>query len=249
MVKKLYWAFIILVGFCGLGALSYFAAQPRPVQKIKISQFESPVMMAQSLLDGLRKEITNSEILILGVELADPESIPVWQEFIRLNQNPQMKYSVVVWDTQLPLDESAELALSALEVSIERINTLQDSDRLIFGLENAALQKQRVLIVVPSEYSSQVIQNNLVNKVKTKFPKVMSLTMSDFPRSRELEKNMTRKCASSTLDTTGLGPFACLVLQTARSVYLKSFTPGKRVGLVNQIDGNDYLVLYTTQPQ
>lgn len=241
MENRIYWVFVALVTVCGMSTLVYFAIQPAPVQKIKISSFENPQVFAQEILRKFREEIIDSPLLMLGVETEEPDSIELWNQFIQQNTDPQMRYDIVVVDSFLNGIEKFKEA-QVLDTKIE-------SESLLGGLKSLLDQGKRVVIIVPVIYSVQMIPGNLANKIKFKFPQLMSLSISDFPRTREVEKIMPRPCVVSGVDTSGIGPFGCLVVQTARAHYLKRFPPGQEIGLANQIGLKDYLVLYTTELQ
>lgn len=241
MGKRIYWVLVAFVTICGMSTLVYFAIQPKPVQKIKLSSFESPAALADLLLAQFREEIIQSPILLLGVETENPESIEIWNQFLLHNKDPQMSYDVVVADQFLNDSEQFKDA--------QILDTKEDSDSLLEGLKSLMDEGKRVVIVLPVVYSAQMIPGNVANKIKLKFPQVMSLSMSEFPRSRAAEKKMPRACIVAGVDTSGIGPFACVVVQTARAQYLKRFKPGQRIGLANQIGLKDYLVLYTTETQ
>jgi hypothetical protein len=107
---------------------------------------------------------------------------------------------------------------------------------------------KRVAVIVPTVYSVQSIPGNLVNNFKERTQlHPMSLSLTDFPRTREEEKFMLHPCIVEGVDQTGEGPFGCAVVQTARGNYRKRYQIGDWVGLVNQIGLNDYLVLYTQE--
>jgi hypothetical protein len=224
-----------------MSTLVYFAIQPRPVPKIKLSQFESQTVLVNSVILRLREEIIRSPLLMLGVESDNPESIEIWKLFLRQNQDPQMHYDVIVADQFLSgIDDIKD---------VQKLDSKEESLRLISGLDALISSGKRVVILTPTIYSVQMIPGNVANKLKLKFPELMSLSMSDFPRSREEEKHMGRACIVAGVDVSGAGPFGCLVMQTARANYLKRFVPGSHIGLVDQIGLKDYLLLYRQETQ
>lgn len=239
MGTRIYWVLVALVTVCGMSTLVYFAIQPKPVHKIALSSFESSKAFAEALRIQFQEEIIDSPLLLLGVETDATESIEVWSQFLLNNTDPQMRYDVVVVDQFLNGIEKFK--------EPQVLDTKEDSDSLLAGLKPLMDQGKRVVIIVPVIYSAQMIPGNLANKIKIKFPQVMSLSMSDFPRTREQEKKMPRACIVAGVDTSGIGPFGCVVVQTARAHYLKRFQRGQQIGLANQIGLKDYLVLYTTE--
>ena len=234
MGKRIYWVLVALVTLCGMSTLVYFAIQPRPVQKIKINPFQNSEALADAVIASMRTEIQDSALLILGVETRIPDSIQIWKRLIQ-----QMPFDVVVVDQSLNgVDDIQDL---------QKFDTFKESQRLISGLKDLLDQGKRVVILVPTLYSVQMIPGNVANQIKLKYPDVMSLSMTDIPRSREQEKRMPKVCNVAFLDEGGLGPYGCLVIQTARANYMKRFDPGAHVAQLDQIGLNDYLLLYTIE--
>ncbi len=240
MGKKIYWALVGLLAICGMAMVIYFGIQPRPIPKIKLSQFETPTVLANSLLLRLREEIQKSPVLFLGVQSERPEQIEVWKQFFIHNQEPGMKYDLIVADQFLP-------GIDLLEPQ-EKMASKELATELIAGVEAARAAGKRVAIVVPTFYSAQLIHGNLANIYKQTTGQVpMSLSLSEFPRSREQEKTMLNPCIVAGVDQTGFGPFGCMLVQTARANYRKHFQAGKYVGLVDQVGLKDFLVLYALE--
>jgi hypothetical protein len=132
---------------------------------------------------------------------------------------------------------------------VQKIPTKDDFEVFYQGVQQALASGKRIAIIVPTIYSVQMIPGNLVQNYKAKAAVApMSLSLSDFPRHRETElKELTNRCVVEGVDQTGVGPFGCLVLQTARGNYRQHFHAGDWIGLVNQIGLKDYLVLYTQE--
>lgn len=231
---------VALVIVCGMSTLVYFTVQPRPVQKISFRQFESHQVLVDALLASLAEEIAQSPLLILGVEPDQPESIQIWKLFLAHNQKSGSSYDVVVADQFLNGADDIK--------DVQKLDTKADVKILIKGLEDLRAQGKRIAILVPNIYSVQMIPGNVASLLKIKFPDLLSLTMANFPRSREQEKLMPRRCITG-LDESGLGPFGCLLAQTARSLYMKRMQPGSQIGLMNQIGLKDYIILYTKESQ
>jgi hypothetical protein len=239
MGKRIYWVLLILISAAGLISMIYFGLQPRPIPKIKISRFENHTVVANSLLLRLREEIKASPLLFLGVEPARPEHLQIVKEFLRLNQEPGSRFDQVVLEEHLASPEFPEATLIATQ---ENFETFRD------GTKAALAAGKRVVVIVPTIYASQLIHGNVVQNFKAQTEIIpMSLSLTDFPRKRELEKDMIHLCVVEGVDTSGEGPFGCMIAQTARANYRKHFQPGELVGLVDQVGLKDYLMLLTIE--
>lgn len=241
MGKRIYWILVILIALCGLTVMIYYGIQPRPIPKIKISKFESHTVLANSLILRLREEIKNSPVLFLGLDPDRPEHFEIWKEFLKQNQEPGMAYDVVVLEQELTTDLFPEA---------QKVPTKDGFTLFFSGVTEALTHGHRVAVLVPLAYSVQMVPQNVVFHFNS-HPNVMvpatSLSLTNFPRTREQEKEMSLRCIVEGVDQTGLGPFGCLVVQTARANYRKRFEAGDGVGMVHQIGQRDYLVFYTKE--
>jgi hypothetical protein len=246
MRLKFYSVILGIVVIAGFSLIIYYGMQPRPVRKINLSTFESTEVLADAVLMRLREEIMKSPVLFLGIQPENKEHLQIWQKFMEKNQDPKMKYSVVVIDKFLSAD--------GLE-NPEIIDTKEQVQALLSGFQTALSRGQRVVVVVPNLFGAQVIKGNVVNQIKdgwsklaSPWPEPMSISLSDFPRKREQEKDMKPQCMTNVADETGEGALGCLVVGAARNNYRKKRTPGQKVGLLQQVGLKDYLLLYTQEP-
>ncbi len=239
MGKKIYWILVGLVALAGVTTMIYYGIQPRPIPKIKISKFESHTVLANAMLLRLREEIKNSPVLFLGVDPDKPEHYEIWKEFLKHDQEAGMSYDTVVMDHELQSDVFAD---------VQKVETKDDVDGFAQGIQNALQQAHRVAVIVPTSYAVQMIHQNFATRFNAKVQvQATSFSLTDFPRAREQEKDMPQKCIVEGVDQTGLGPFGCLIMQSARANYRKRFETGETIGFVNQIGMRDYLVFYTRE--
>lgn len=239
MGKRIYWALLIVIAVLGLTTVIYYGIQPRPIPKIKLSRFATYEVLADSLLLRLREEIHQSPVLFLGVEASHPEHFAVWKAFLTHDQEMGYKYDLVVMDQFLQSPEFPDA---------QKVPTKEDVEAFSVGIQNALKEGKRVAVIVPTVYSVQAIPGNFAHNFKERTQiHPMSLSLTDFPRTREQEKDMIHPCVVEGVDQTGEGPFGCTVVQAARANYRKRYQMGDWVGLVNQIGMSDYLILYTQE--
>ncbi|MGZ5279455.1 MAG: hypothetical protein ACXWC9_05910 [Pseudobdellovibrionaceae bacterium] len=239
MGKRIYWVLVILIALVGVATMVHYGSQPRPTSKIKLSKFENHTMLANSLLSNLREEIKNSPVMFLGLDPDIPEHYEIWKEFLKQNHESGMAYDLVVVELELTTD---------LFPDAQRVETKNDFSAFMQGIEAALGQGRRVAVILPLTYSVQMIEQNMAHIYNTKVQvPATSISITGFPRNREQEKDMVRRCMVEGVDETGLGPFGCLVAQTARANYRKRFEPGNALGLVNMVGPRDYLVFYTRE--
>lgn len=237
MGKRIYWVLFGLIMLSGLVTMIYFGIQPRPVPKIRISHFENHTVLANSILLRLREEIRQSPLIFLGVEPERPEHLQIWKELLRLNQEPGSRYDVLVIEQFLGVLDFPEAS---------QVATKENFEVFFEGTEKALKEGKRVAVIVPTIYASQAVHGNLANSYKIQSKsQPMSLSLTDFPRSRAAEKDMLHPCIVEGVDISGVGPLGCLIVQTARANYRKRFEPGQAIGIVQLVGLKDYLLLYT----
>lgn len=237
MGKRIHWFLLILIGALGLGAMLYFGMQPRPENRIRIREFSSPAMVAEALVAELRLELRKNPLLFLGIEVDEPEHVEIVREFLAQNKEADLAYEVVV------IDQGFENKDFRDAVSI---STRDDFENFIEGTEKALNQGKRVAVIVPTVFSSHSVPLNLAASYEQRtFRSPLSLSITDFPRTRESEKDMRYPCVVQGVDQTGLGPFGCMIATISRAHYRRKFNSQARVGILNQIDAKDFLFLYT----
>ncbi len=237
--KRIYWILLIGVSLIGLTTMIYFGIQPRPIPKIKISKFESHNILANSILLRLRQELMASQVVLLGYEPGQAYQAEVWQHFLNNIQEPSLKFDQVIVE-------------KSLESQLFQNSTLMDFKdefpAVLKQIESGIQAQRRFALVAPISYTAQAIPGNLAYYLNANLPKkVTSLSIVGFPRSRQDEGDTSYPCIVEGVDQSGLGPFGCLLIQSARSQYLKKFLPGDFIGFVNQIGMFDYIVFYTQE--
>lgn len=242
MGKRIYLILLGIISIVGIGFMIYFGIQPRPVQKIKLSKFESPTVFANSVLLRLRQELRISPMAVLGVQtnlVLQAEQLQLWREFLSRNTEEGTRFDKVYIDSSLE---------TSLFPEAEKVNFQDEFAQRLTEFAQLESEKQRVVLIVPTTYSTQMVPNSLAHYLNLNLPqKSLSLSMVDFPRSRELEKDFEFQCVVEGVDQTGVGPFGCLLLQSARAQYRRRFQPGEKIGFMNQIGLLDYIVFYTTE--
>lgn len=242
MLKKLYWVVLVVVILAGLTMVLYYGTKPRPVPKIKLSNFETPTVLSKALLLRLNQEIKLSPIIVLGVDPKEEVHFEVWQNFFAANQDPLTKYSSLVMDKDLGHADQFPGALA--------LNTVEDFETVVLGLQGAIQRNERVAILVPTIYSSQLVHANFVHRLKERLGmEITSISLSGFPRTREAEQTMPIACIVEGVDDVGTGTLGCMIVQMSRNQYRnQKVESGKWVGLAEQVGLKDYLVLLTIEP-
>lgn len=239
MGKRIHWILLIIIAALGLGTMIYFGLQPRPETRIKLRQYTSPAEAAQVLASELRNEIRQNPLVFLGVEPDQPAHFAMIKEFLAQASEAGKGYEVIVLDRSLETQDFPDAVI---------LSTRDEFNTLVSGTEKALSEGQRVAVIVPTVFASQAIPLNLVGNYEQSTKRsALSLSITDFPRTREGEFGMRYPCIVQGVDQSGLGPFGCMIVTISRANYRHKFQTGEQVGVLNQIGLKDFLFLYTAE--
>lgn len=232
-----------LVVLGGLAFLVSLSSQPQKLSKISLQTFESPAVIASSIQRELQAEMQKSPFLVWGLETGDPALLETLEHFLESNQDPATKYEIVLVDTDL---EGLEPGLAKIQG--ERLNSKEETRRLIQGLQSAQSQNRRVLMVLPVVYAAGSLANSVASQIKAAGLPVMSVLTTNFPRRREQEAETRLPCNTNVNDKDGSGRLGCEIVQTARAHYRKKMPSGQWVGLMNQTSPDEFLFVLAREP-
>lgn len=239
-MKYLYWiAAIALIG-AGLYVATQVEVQPPVVQKIKFSQFQEPEAFGKEIFQQLHKEIKESPLIFLGVTPNQIEDVELWRGFLEAAkaEGPGVAYDVIVVEPMLPYVE--------IFVSDMRIDIKAEPQRFIEGVKKAMADGMRVAVIVPTIYSSQLLQRNPVDFFKNQNGlDMLSLSVAKFPLTEAQEAVFEPKCVlEQGVDHAGTGKLGCAIRTAARKTYRLQTETGKYSGFVEQVGPKDFLVLF-----
>ncbi len=222
----------------GVASTIYFGLAPKPIPKIKFSLFEEPLKLAQAIELRLQEELKNAPILAFGYQPEKPEQLEILRQFVKINSGAGLKYDVIVADADLG-------DLGAGFEGAEKLHMKEQLEDLAKGIQAAQAAQRRVLMVMPSSFSSQLLPANVVGQLKQKFQlSITSFSIVELLRSRDSEKTVTIPCFVSDTgqDVLGAGALGCAILQQSRATYRKKGEPSKKAGMMDQRGLTDYLI-------
>lgn len=239
MGKRIYLISLVVVSILGVGVMVYFGNQPRPLTRIGIAKIASQASFSESIQKNLQSELTQPFLLVIGFEIGNQIHQEFLKSFFQNQENPVWKFDFIYRHSELPEFENLETI--SLNIKEQFTNFIEQAERQISD-------QKRIAVIVPTSFSSQIIENNAAHFIQGNIPiKVLSLSLVDFPRNREDEKSMSFPCVVEGVDQSGLGPFGCQVVQNARALYPQKFTPGDIIGSLHQMGPQDFLVLLTQE--
>jgi hypothetical protein len=209
---------------------------PKAVPLIKPSEFNVPGELGKAISLRMREQIRTSPILFLGVMPEKQYHYQAWEEFLKAVDEPGLAYDVVARDAQL----NPEWAQFANEV----IDIKSNPQGLAAGLSAGLAQKKRVVVLVPSVYSSLTLNGNPAHMMKNDFKiGLTSMSLVNFARNLEEERQSEIPCMTVN-DVGGIGPLGCVIQLQGRILSRKKLKSDMYQGAMSLVGEGDYLILF-----
>ena len=234
MKKVIYFTVFGSLLLSGLVGAIYFGIQPRSVPKIDYSEFVDPSRIGQAMSRGLRVEIQESPILLLGVWPGRIEEVQAFKALIDGLAADGVHYDVVAVDPGLPYKE--------LFGATQEISLRDDLPRFEEGARQAIAQGKKIVLLTATPFASRLVKENQANQLLADGIQAVSFAAAPFPRSREQEKDFEIECLTAG-DDSGVGSFGCAVLNKARTIYRKKKNLTKYSATLDLVGSMDYLFL------
>lgn len=237
MKRFLYFFSVVLILGAGLAVVLYYGDQQSPIPRMELSRFQDPESFAKTLAEKLHGELKNSPVLFLGLMAENTEQLEVAEEFLKNLKDPELRYDVVTVEPGLGPEGFFP---DAVNVSLVR-----ERDRLAEGIKNARAQNLRIVVIGPSEITSQLGPETVARKLKDEHRiEVTSLSLAPFPWTRAEERLFPLSCRTENHDRSGMGSMGCVALQLARANYKTEKDPSRFMGQLDQVGARDFLALF-----
>jgi len=215
----------------------------KTVPKIKLSYFQNNAEYTMAIEQRLQQEIAQSRHVWIGVE---PEKNNQLDFALKLKAGIEKiigKFDKVVVDKELGLPHQV---LSMFGDTQEMLVKDRWADLTDFIKTH---EDKKILVITAAIYSTNLIKQNPIDKIKSAVSGYKPLTMSAgrFALSLDDEKSNLFRC--DTEDKTGVGEWGCAVINKARTVKRKvdlkklKDNPSMVLGLMDLTGENDYMIL------
>jgi hypothetical protein len=235
-ILLIYAAIVVL----GVLAVFKFGINPKPLDKIQLSEFENTTVIVNSMLMSIRQEMRQTPILIFGIDPKEPAHTEILMKFLEMNQEEGSKYQAVVMDQSI---------LPPPGLIAETFSIVQEKERFMSGVQTALDQKIRLLVVVPHITAASILPAGVSVALKQKYqePVFTTISLSNFPRSREQEPALSIPCNTGEDDLSQTSRVGCLILQKARAIYRKKMKSGANIGFMIQVGNTDFVFPLTKE--
>lgn len=236
--------FTLLLSLVAAALVIHFSGvdAQKTVPKIKLSYFKNNTEFATAIEESLHAEITKAKYFWIGYEPENEVHIDLTKLLKHEIEKQNGPFDIIIVDQELMLGEEKEKAFG-LTHEIPLKEKYADAAVLI-----KANQDKKILVITASIYSTNFIKENPHGKIieLTKLNPI-AFSMGFFPAVIEEERNTIFKC--DTEDKTGTAPWACGVINKARTIRRRidltklQQTPPPRIGLMDVSGDSDYMIL------
>lgn len=241
-MKTVFWGAVTAVLIGGFVWFSLNSLEPRAIRKIKLSEFDTPQAVANSVWLRLQEDFKLRPLWIVGVDPQNTDHLSSLTLFLQPGPDRGTHFDEIWIDESLGFEVSQATRSMAVKGFEESLRTEL----------NAQIQSgRRVLLVTIPVYAASILEGAPAHTwiQGENSLDLGSVIFSEFPRSPKGEEGLKIPCALPGSDRFGTGALGCWIVQRARVNYRKKMTPGALVGLMDQISARDYLFLLGREPQ
>lgn len=214
----------------------------RTVPKIKLSYFKDFNEFSKAITQRLNLEIKQQNHFIIGIEPEKENHLEFIKNFKIELEKTIGQFDEVYVDIELKLSDEVKQYLNAKNMLAVK------ADWESVGKLLVEQKEKKVLIVTASIYSTNLIQQNSYNKIKTQFQiNPITFSMAYFPVTSEDERNSLFPCLAD--DNSGAKDWGCATTNKARTVRRRinmdklNSTPRLTTGLMDLTGENNYMIL------
>lgn len=237
-MKKIYAIFVSIFALAALVWVIQLTLEGKPVAKIKLSEFETPKNLSDAIRMRLRQELKDHTIVFLGVDPEEPQHLDLWKYFVTETVEPGWKFDEIIIEKGLNISPAWGIG--------EKIIDLREMEPILKQSWNeAGARDKRIAVIVPSVYSSQLIKDNPVQRLKLNpnEGRFLSLSLVALGESASDPVVSHIPCVAEGSDYTGASPLGCMIHKKAM-FWKKPFKNKKYLGIVEQVGLHDYLVYF-----
>lgn len=236
--------FTLLLSLVAGAIVLYFtqgeAAKTLP--KVKLTYFKDNTEFAAEIEKSLHTEIGKDKYFWIGYEPENEVQIDLTKLIKQEIEKQNGAFDIVIVDKELMLVEDIEKSFGMTH-EIPLKEKYVDAAELIKANEG-----KKILVITAAIYSTNLIKQNPHGKIKELIKiEPTAFSLGFFPAVVEHERNTLFKC--DTEDKTGTSPWACAVVNKARTIRRRidlvklQQTPMPRIGLMDIAGAKDYMIL------
>lgn len=225
-------AFGMIIITLGVALTIKYGYRPAPARIMKPSFFEKPEQIGTVAMKRFYAQLASEHVVVLGLPTNRDWSADVAKGFVQAsfeNQRPPVKIFV---ETKMPDNFKAAVASQSQGVPVQEIETnTQTLTALGDAVTEALSTKQRIIVVVPSLYSSHLLEGNPISRLENLIDLpgrkegtaagLFSITVGPLALEAAQEQEIDPICMGSERDGSGTAALGCAILMAGRPFYRK----------------------------
>ena len=239
MSKLYYFIALLIVGIGVWASLNFGHEEVQSTNIIPLTYIESPSHAAAKIIDSFSEKIKKNPLIYIGVYPDSQDDMILVNELLSaLQKNPELSLQHIISEPLL-----AQKVIIQKFVTDE-LDTKDDRQRLIAGLGKAKELNQRVAVIVPTIYSSQLIRNNPVNLLMTESKlKILSISLVPLKYNQDDPTDLMYPCRVEN-DLEGYGAIGCEIQKRSSQLRGRKAIQNGFVMIIDKMSENDFFVYY-----
>jgi hypothetical protein len=225
-------AFGMVIITLGVALSIKYGYRPAPARIMKPSFFEKPEQIGAVAMKRFYAQLASEHVVVLGLPTNRDWSADVAKGFVQASFENQRAPVKIFVEAKLPDHFKAAIQSQSQGVPILEIETnTQTMAALGDAVSEALASKQRILVVVPSLYSSHLLEGNPINRLESLIDipgqkegtaaGLFSITVGPLALEAAQEVEIDPICMGSERDGSGTAALGCAILMAGRPFYRK----------------------------
>lgn len=233
--------YIIVVFVVGLLSLFYFSQgqSEKTEPKIKLTYFKSNLEVAEAIQAVVQPQLKHQKHFWFGIEPGADRELEIYKNVKELIEKENGPFDLIFVDQELKMTSENQSLFG--KTVIREIK----EDWGGVAQELQASQDKKTLVITASIYSTNLIAQNPISKIKSAIGfQPVTFSMGFFAVKPEDEKKIVFPCMTD--DKEGVAGWGCLIVNKARTQRRKinlSQTESSITGLMDQTGEKDYMIL------
>jgi hypothetical protein len=258
---RLYLPALLLVMTGGMLFVLKFGYKPVPPMVMTPSFFDRPAEIGAVVFRRFYAEIRERHVVVFGSPAQPAFHRDVLAGFLAAAAQDGAPFGALVVEEQMP-DVVTPEGLRVVRVP----SNTETQAELIDAIREAEGKNQRVLVYLPSVFSTHLLKGNPIHRLeKTLGHALFSITSAPLALANDQEYLVDPSCVGSERDNLGVSDLGCAILAAGRPFYKKMIKANhsesenakakpdnqrRWVAIMNQpTQGEDYLLMISSPGQ
>lgn len=246
-MKKLYFLGLFAIVTAGIFFILKFSYKPSLVKIMKPSFFSKPEEIGAVTFRRFYSPISEKKRVVIGIPPQPEHYLAFIRGFLEAAAAEKLPFDAVIAEREMPALNLA--GLPPIELVTIPTNTPTQAE-LIEKLGELTAAGKRVLVYLPSVFSTHVLNKNVVNRFEQQTgERLFTITAGPLSLRPNQEYLIDPACVGSERDSNGTSELGCAFLQESRRHYRKQVAQDQWVATMASPKPEDYIVAISVPGQ